>query len=152
NEPDHFGRATITYAFNQTKYLGELRYYLRSDGTVENQVNRYVPLDADIPDDPQAADTVNTAHNDFTNMQKTSMDASPQPTPPPPRASASCRRPQAACSATHRPTARISTSPPTGRRLNIRDQWPVASGLWSVMSPTITSHRLTGHWPLATDH
>src|SRR5205085_4377825 len=83
NEPDHFGRATITYAFNQTKYLGELRYYLRSDGTVENQVNRYVPLDADIPDDPQAADTVNTAHNDFTNMQKTSMDASPQPTPQP---------------------------------------------------------------------
>jgi 2',3'-cyclic-nucleotide 2'-phosphodiesterase (5'-nucleotidase family) len=81
NEPEHFGRATITYAFNQTKYLGELRYYLRSDSTVENQINRYVALDADLPDDPQAAQIVTTAHDDFTNVQKTSMDANPAPTP-----------------------------------------------------------------------
>ncbi len=78
NEPEHFGRATITYAYNQTKFLGELRYYLRSDGTVENQLNRYVALDSDIPDDPQTAEIVATAHTDFTNAQKTSMDAPPQ--------------------------------------------------------------------------
>ena len=34
NEPEHFGRATLAYAFNQTKYLGELRYYLRGDGSI----------------------------------------------------------------------------------------------------------------------
>ena len=79
NEPEHFGRATITYAYNQTKFLGELRYYLRGDGSVENQLNRYVGLDADIPDDPQAAEIVTTAHNDFTNAQKSSMDNPPQP-------------------------------------------------------------------------
>ena len=81
NEPEHFGRATITYAFNQTKYLGELRYYLRSDSTVENQINRYVALDADLPDDPQAAQIVTAAHDDFTNVQKTSADANPAPAP-----------------------------------------------------------------------
>jgi 2',3'-cyclic-nucleotide 2'-phosphodiesterase (5'-nucleotidase family) len=80
NEPEHFGRATITYAFNQTKYLGELRYYLRSDSTIENQINRYVALDADLPDDPQVAEIVTAAHNDFTNVQKTSMDATPPST------------------------------------------------------------------------
>jgi 2',3'-cyclic-nucleotide 2'-phosphodiesterase (5'-nucleotidase family) len=83
NEPEHFGRATITYAFNQTKYLGELRYYLRSDSTLENQINRYVALDADLPDDPQAAEIVTAAHDDFTNVQKTSADANPAPTPQP---------------------------------------------------------------------
>ena len=83
NEPEHFGRATITYAYNQTKYLGELRYYLRGDGSVENQINRYVALDADLPDDPQAAEIVTLAHNDFTNAQKVSMDAKPaEPTQP----------------------------------------------------------------------
>jgi 2',3'-cyclic-nucleotide 2'-phosphodiesterase (5'-nucleotidase family) len=82
NEPEHFGRATITYAYNQTKYLGELRYYVRSDGTVENQINRYVGLDADLPDDPQAAEVVTAAHNEFTNAQKSSMDASPVPATP----------------------------------------------------------------------
>ena len=75
NEPDHFGRATLAYAFNQTKYLGELRYYIRGDGSVENQLNRYVALDADLPDDPQAAEIVSTAHNDFTNAQKTSINS-----------------------------------------------------------------------------
>jgi len=79
NDPEHFGRATITYAFNQTKYLGELRYYLRSDSTIENQINRYVALDADLPDDPQASEIVTAAHNDFTNVQKASMDANPAP-------------------------------------------------------------------------
>ena len=69
DEPQHFNRATITYAYNQTKYLGELRVYLRGDGTPENQINRYVALDSTIPDDPLALETVTAAHTEFTNEQ-----------------------------------------------------------------------------------
>src|SRR4029078_11044619 len=83
NPIDHFNRATITYAFNQTKYLGELRVYLGGDGTVQNQVNRFIALDSDIPDDPSAFEAVTIAHNEFTNEQKTSMEASAPPTSSP---------------------------------------------------------------------
>ena len=75
NDPEHFGRATITTAYNQTKYLGEMRYYLRGDGAVETQINRYIALDSDIPDDPQANEAVTAAHNEFTNLQKASADS-----------------------------------------------------------------------------
>src|SRR5262249_33787413 len=51
-EAQHFNRATIVYAFNQTKYVGELRVYLKGDGSVENQINRFIPMDSTIPDDP----------------------------------------------------------------------------------------------------
>src|ERR1700730_4283533 len=40
DEPQHFNRASITYAYNQTKYLGELRVYVKGDGSIENQLNR----------------------------------------------------------------------------------------------------------------
>ena len=69
DEPQHFNRATITYAYNQTKYLGELRVYLKSNGSVENQLNRYVSLDAAIPDDPSALEVVTAAHTEFTSEQ-----------------------------------------------------------------------------------
>jgi 2',3'-cyclic-nucleotide 2'-phosphodiesterase (5'-nucleotidase family) len=78
DEPQHFNRATITYAYNQTKYLGELRVYLKGDGSVENQVNRYVGLDSVIPDDPRALDVVTEAHNEFTNEQKTNTESASQ--------------------------------------------------------------------------
>ncbi|HWX43627.1 MAG TPA: multiheme c-type cytochrome [Blastocatellia bacterium] len=68
-DPAHFNRATITYAYTQTKYLGEMRVYLKPDGSIENQANRYVALDDAIPDDPAAADVVAGAHNDFTAEQ-----------------------------------------------------------------------------------
>ncbi|HXG64876.1 MAG TPA: multiheme c-type cytochrome [Blastocatellia bacterium] len=71
NEVQHFNRATITYAYNQTKFLGELRYYLKGDGTIENQINRFVGLDSFIPDDPGAQATVTAAHTEFTNLQTT---------------------------------------------------------------------------------
>lgn len=67
--PQHFNRATITYAYNQTKYLGEMRVYVKSDGTVENQVNRFVALDASIPDDSAALAAVTAAHDEFTKLQ-----------------------------------------------------------------------------------
>jgi hypothetical protein len=72
DEPVHFSRATVTYSYNQTKYLGELRVYVKEDGSIENQVNRYVAMDAVIPDDPAAVETVKTAHNEFTNEQSNS--------------------------------------------------------------------------------
>jgi hypothetical protein len=68
-EAQHFNRATIVFAFNQTKYLGELRYYINSDGRVENQIRRFIELDSTIPDDPKALETVTSAHDEFTNEQ-----------------------------------------------------------------------------------
>ena len=84
DEPQHFNRATITYAYNQTKYLGELRVYAKSDGSIDNQVNRYVALDSTIPDDPSALDVVTAAHTEFTNEQNKVAQATPvssKPTP-----------------------------------------------------------------------
>jgi Cytochrome c554 and c-prime len=75
DEPQHFNRATITYSYNQTKYLGELRVYIKSDGNPENQLNRYVALDSVIPDDPSALEVVTAAHTEFTNEQNTSATA-----------------------------------------------------------------------------
>lgn len=67
DDPVHFNRATITKAYSQTKYMGELRYYVRSDGSLENQINRYVALDGFIPDDPVALEMTTSAHDEFTN-------------------------------------------------------------------------------------
>jgi 2',3'-cyclic-nucleotide 2'-phosphodiesterase (5'-nucleotidase family) len=69
DEPLHFSRATISYAYKETKYLGEMRVYVKPDGSVENQTNRYIALDSFIPDDPNAVETVTTAHTEFTNEQ-----------------------------------------------------------------------------------
>jgi len=81
DEPQHFSRATITYAFNQTKYLGELRVYVKSDGTIENQLNRYVALDSVIPDDNGAEEVVTSAHTEFTNEQNQAAQASQEARP-----------------------------------------------------------------------
>jgi 2',3'-cyclic-nucleotide 2'-phosphodiesterase (5'-nucleotidase family) len=76
DEPQHFNRATITYAYNQTKYLGELRVYVKGDGSIENQLNRYVALDSVIPDDSGAEEVVTSAHTEFTNEQNQAAQAS----------------------------------------------------------------------------
>jgi hypothetical protein len=78
----HFNRATISYAYNQTKYLGELRVYLNGDGAVENQITRFIGLDSLIPDDPAAQNAVTSAHDDFTaeqnrNSQQSSSTVQP---------------------------------------------------------------------------
>ena len=82
DEAQHFNRATITYAYNQTKYLGELRVYVKGDGNSENQVNRYIALDSNIPDDASALEVVTTAHTEFTNEQNTSAQAAAAPAKP----------------------------------------------------------------------
>ena len=81
DEPQHFNRATITYAFNQTKYLGELRVYVKGDGSIENQLNRYVALDSVIPDDMGAEEVVTSAHTEFTNEQNQAAQASQEAHP-----------------------------------------------------------------------
>jgi len=75
DEPQHFSHATITYAYNQTKYLGELRVYVTPDGSIENQTNRYVGLDSTIPDDPAVVEVVKTAHDEFTLQQSKSAQS-----------------------------------------------------------------------------
>ena len=74
--PQHFGSATIVYAANQTKSLGELRYFLKADGAIENQVNRFVGLDKEIPEDPKALAMVNAARDEFTAEQKKNAEQS----------------------------------------------------------------------------
>jgi len=81
DEPQHFNRASITYAYNQTKYLGELRVYVKGDGSIENQLNRYVALDSVIPDDTGAEEAVTAAHTEFTNQQNQAAQAA-QEAPP----------------------------------------------------------------------
>jgi hypothetical protein len=46
-----------------------MRVYVKPDGSVENQSNRYIALDSLIPDDPYAVETVTTAHTEVTNEQ-----------------------------------------------------------------------------------
>lgn len=83
DEPQHYNRATITYAYNQTKYLGEMRVYIKGDGSPENQVNRFVALDSVIPDDPSALDVMTTAHTEFTSEQSKAALAPPPSRPSP---------------------------------------------------------------------
>lgn len=72
NELQRFNQATIAYAYNQTKYVGELRFYFDSDGSLGNRVNRFVALDDAIPDEPTAAEMVASAHTEFTTEQNKS--------------------------------------------------------------------------------
>ena len=85
-EVQHFNRATIAYAYMETKYVGEMRVYVDDQGAVTKQVNRFAGLDAFIPDDPDARDAVTSAHDEFTAQQseaaKGISSAPPASTPP----------------------------------------------------------------------
>jgi len=72
DEAQHFNRATVSFAYNQTKYLGEMRVYFKGDGKPENQISRYIALDSNLPDDSVALETVTTAHSEFTAAQNSS--------------------------------------------------------------------------------
>ncbi len=80
DEPEHYNRATVTTAFSQTKHLGEMLYYVKSDGAIENQVNRFNAMDSVIPDDPDAVRIVTAAHDEFTEQQNQAAQAH-TPTP-----------------------------------------------------------------------
>jgi hypothetical protein len=81
-EPLHFNNSTITFAYSQTKFMGELRVFVDASGKVVKQANRYIGLDDGIPDDPAAADEVASAHNDFTNEQTKAAQEAAAAQPP----------------------------------------------------------------------
>ena len=70
DEAQHFSSTTIVYAANQTKHLGELRYYVKADGAMGDQINRFVGLDKELPEDAGALVAVNAARDEFTAEQK----------------------------------------------------------------------------------
>ncbi|HJQ69350.1 MAG TPA: multiheme c-type cytochrome [Blastocatellia bacterium] len=85
-EVQHFNRATIAYAYMETKYVGEMRVYVNEQGEVTKQVNRFAGLDSFIPDDPDARDAVTSAHDEFTAIQNQAakeVSSLPPSTPPP---------------------------------------------------------------------
>jgi len=54
-DPRQVNNALIVYAAKETKHLGELRFYVDTEGIVDRFTARYVELDEVIPDDPQLA-------------------------------------------------------------------------------------------------
>lgn len=80
DEAKRLNNVTIVYSYNQTKYLGELRYYVKADGHIENQLDRHVGLDKEIPEDPVALAMVNAARDEFTAEQKKNAQHSAQAT------------------------------------------------------------------------
>ena len=46
------GRTLVTYSVHETRFLGEIRIYIDDDGRPAKSVNRYIALNATIPDDP----------------------------------------------------------------------------------------------------
>ncbi len=59
------GKTIIAYAAQQTKSLGELRIYLDREGHILDYVNRYILLDTQIPDQPEAAKLAAAAKTDI---------------------------------------------------------------------------------------
>lgn len=55
------GKTIFVYAMQQTKGLGELRLYLDEEGKVKDYLNRFIALNAAIPDQPEAAKIAATA-------------------------------------------------------------------------------------------
>lgn len=73
-EPKQVNNALIVYASNQTKYLGELRFYIDAEGVVDRFTNRYVELDSVIPDDPQMAEVTKRARAEIDVVQRRLAD------------------------------------------------------------------------------
>ncbi|MBI4851700.1 MAG: hypothetical protein HY819_07885 [Acidobacteria bacterium] len=66
------GKTVLVYAMHQTKNLGELRLYLDGEGKIKDYLNRYIPLDKNIPDQIDAAKIVATAKVEI-DMTKTKV-------------------------------------------------------------------------------
>lgn len=81
--PQREGKTIIVYATNQTKSLGELRLYLDGSGHIADYLNRYIVLDALIPDQTEAA-KMNLEAKAAIDSTKAQMNlASVQPQAPP---------------------------------------------------------------------
>lgn len=63
------GKTILIYGVQQTKSLGELRLYLDEEGKVKDYLNRYILLDTNIPDQPEAAKLVANAKVEIDAMK-----------------------------------------------------------------------------------
>lgn len=59
--PQREGKTIFVHAMQQTKSLGELRLYLDEEGKVKDYLNRYISLNAVMPDHLEAAKLTATA-------------------------------------------------------------------------------------------
>jgi 2',3'-cyclic-nucleotide 2'-phosphodiesterase (5'-nucleotidase family) len=73
-DPKQVNNALVVYASNQTKYLGELRFYTDAEGVVDKFTNRYVELDSVIPDDPAMAEMTRRARGEIDMVQRRMAD------------------------------------------------------------------------------
>lgn len=69
-DPKQVKNALIMFASNQTKYLGELRFYTDREGVVDRFTTRYIELDDVIPDDPQMARMTAQARSEIAIVQR----------------------------------------------------------------------------------
>jgi len=67
--------AIIMYASNETKRLGELRFYTDAAGVVDRFTVRYVELDEVIPDDKQMAEVTKQARDEINVVQNQIAEA-----------------------------------------------------------------------------
>ena len=74
-DPKQVNNTLIVYAANQTKHLGELRFYTDAGGVVDRFTNRYVELDDVIPDDPQMAQVTKQARKEIDEVQNQMAEA-----------------------------------------------------------------------------
>jgi 2',3'-cyclic-nucleotide 2'-phosphodiesterase (5'-nucleotidase family) len=68
-DPKQVNNTLIVYAANQTKHLGELRFYADAEGSIDKFTNRYVELDEVIPDQPQMASMTKAARAQIDAVQ-----------------------------------------------------------------------------------
>jgi 2',3'-cyclic-nucleotide 2'-phosphodiesterase (5'-nucleotidase family) len=68
-DPKQVNNTLIVYAANQTKHLGELRFYADAEGSIDKFTNRYVELDEVIPDEPQMATMTKAARTQIDAVQ-----------------------------------------------------------------------------------
>ena len=63
--------AIIMYTSNETKRLGELRFFTDATGVVDRFTVRYVELDEVIPDDPKMAEVTKQARDEIDATRQT---------------------------------------------------------------------------------
>ncbi len=68
-DPRQINNALVVYAAKETKHLGELRFYVDKEGTVDRFTARYVELDEVIPDDPQLLAITKQARKEIDIVQ-----------------------------------------------------------------------------------
>ncbi len=76
------GNASVVSAFQQTKQLGDLRFYLTADGKIKELKNSLPILDKEIPKNPAAEKLATDAQTAIEESQKSAMNAPQVPAGP----------------------------------------------------------------------